>query len=30
MVDFLSYAEGLYCHAHAGTLTHAGKIEVGM
>ena len=30
MVDFLSYAEGLYCHAGAGTVAHAGEVEVGM
>lgn len=30
MVDFLSYAEGLYCHACAGTVARAGKIEAGM
>lgn len=30
MVDFRSYTEGLYFHARAGTIIHAGKIEVGM
>lgn len=31
MVDFRSYAEGLYRHASAGTVvTHAGQIGVGM